>query len=192
MRGFATYWPTMCKPSATSPITRSLQSMVTPSSPMPRATHPRHAEHSNSTNTVVNTGGALPLGADAVAMIEDTLKGDGDLYVHRALTLGSNVRSVGEDVAKGDVIAYEKDQVMPSLCALFVACGVRRIKVRRRPKSIYIPTGDEIVSPEDLAPGQELPPGKVVDSNSALLRGLFDGWVCHLISTRFCPTIRKS
>jgi len=125
----------------------------------------------------VNTGGALPLGTDAVAMIEDTsLKGDGDLYVYRALTLGSNVRSVGEDVAKGDVIAYEKDQVTPSLCALFVACGVRRIKVRRRPKSIYIPTGDEIVSPENLAPGQELPPGKVVDSNSVLLRSLFDGW----------------
>ncbi|WP_198470978.1 substrate-binding domain-containing protein [Acetomicrobium sp. S15 = DSM 107314] len=125
----------------------------------------------------INTGGALPLGADAVAMVEDTsLKEDGDLYVYRALTLGSNVRPVGEDVTRGDVIAYEKDQVTPSLCALFVACGVRRIKIRRRPKSVYIPTGDEIVSPENLTQDQELPPGKVIDSNSALLRSLFDGW----------------
>ncbi len=121
----------------------------------------------------VNTGGIVNACYDAVIMVEDTSLNDEILLVSKPLTVGANVRPPGEDVMKGQVIARRGDPVTPQLQALLRAAGVEEIPLRTLPRTLYLPTGDEIVSPDraDL-----LIEGTVPETNSTLLRGLFQQW----------------
>lgn len=125
----------------------------------------------------VNTGGAVPPSCDAVVMVEDTSEGPDGLVVVRATPRGQNVRPVGEDVLAGQVLARPGDPVTPALQALLLCAGVREIPALPKPRVLFIPTGDEILSVEEwFRSGATPPPGTVVESNSLLLRGLFRGW----------------
>ena len=125
----------------------------------------------------VNTGGAVPPSCDAVVMVEDTSEGPDGLVVVRATPRGQNVRPVGEDVLAGQVLARPGDPVTPALQALLLCAGVREIPALPKPRVLFIPTGDEILSVEEwFRSGATPPPGTVVESNSTLLRGLFRGW----------------
>jgi putative molybdopterin biosynthesis protein len=129
----------------------------------------------------VNTGmpiGCLP-GADAVAMVEDTsIEGGqaGSLKIYRSLTQGENVRAVGVDVMRGQLLACRGDRVTPALASLLICAGVGTIPVRARPRTIFIPTGDEIVSRDRWLSGEKIEAGLVVDSNSAYARAVFSSW----------------
>lgn len=127
--------------------------------------------------TWVNTGGELPAWADAVAMVEDTSSlTDGNIQLFRPLPPGANVRPVGEDVMKGQIIGREGDRVTPALCALCVATGLYEISVRRKPRTLFIPTGNEVVDASTIPSDAEVPAEKVLESNSIFLDGLFRQW----------------
>lgn len=125
----------------------------------------------------INTGGELPTWADAVAMVEDTSsETDGTVRLFRTLPPGANVRPVGEDVMKGQIIGREGDRVTPALCALCVAAGLYEIPVRRKPRTLFIPTGNEVVAARTVPPETDVPAQKVLESNSIFLGGLFRQW----------------
>lgn len=125
----------------------------------------------------INTGGELPVWADAVAMVEDTSTGENqEVRLFRTLPPGANVRPVGEDVMKGQIIGREGDKVTPALCALCVAAGLYEIPVRRKPRTLFIPTGNEVVEPDAIPPEEGVPAQKILETNSVFLRGLFSQW----------------
>lgn len=126
----------------------------------------------------VNTGGPLPDWCDAVVMVEDTslVEGTAELLLSRALPPGANVRPVGEDVMRGQILARQGEKVGPALIALLLSAGVGRIPVYLRPRCLFIPTGDEICSMKEWMENDRTGSGKVPESNSSLLRGIFREW----------------
>lgn len=125
----------------------------------------------------VNTG--MPVeGADAVVMVEDTSVPEDErgVFAYRGLTQGENVRAVGEDVMNGQILAYAGDRVTPALVSLFLCAGIDRVAVHARPRTLFIPTGDEIVDRRHWFSGRPIPPGIVVDSNSEYASSLFALW----------------
>ncbi len=124
----------------------------------------------------VNTGGWVPEPCDAVVMIEDITEEDGTILLSRAVSKGANIRPVGEDISRGQIIGRRKERISPYNKALFAAAGYRRIQVLPLPRTLFIPTGDEIRSLKTIEGEGDLRPGTVPETNSLLLSGIFNQW----------------
>lgn len=124
----------------------------------------------------VNTGSDLPVSANAVLMVEDS-SFDGDcLLAAKSLTPSSNIRPIGEDVMAGQIIAYEGDVVSPALISLLLCAGFEKVSVVKKPKTLFIPTGDEIISQEKWLSNSAPKSGTVAESNSLYIASLFEQW----------------
>jgi molybdopterin molybdotransferase len=116
----------------------------------------------------IATGGALPEGADAVVMFEQTQPvDDSSIEVVKAVAPQENVSKTGEDMRKGDAVFAKGHVVRPQDMAALAGMGVTGISVFVKPRVAIISTGNEIV-PADTVPG----PGQIRDSNSYNLEGL--------------------
>jgi len=125
----------------------------------------------------VNTGMPVKADYDSVLMVEDSSIRNKELIITKSLTAGENVRPIGEDVSAGQVTAKKGDIISPSLAALFIALGLSHAPVYRLPRTVYIPTGDEIVKASEWVSYGEAPPyGKTAESNSAMITGYFKNW----------------
>lgn len=60
----------------------------------------------------VNTGSFVPPQFDAVVMVEDTSIKEGKLYVYESELPGANLRPIGEDVIKGQIVAQDRKSVV--------------------------------------------------------------------------------
>jgi len=125
----------------------------------------RHVE--KGTAIRIMTGALMPDGADTVAHVEITDAGDDVVNVFESLKKGTNVRKRGEDMHAGDVVLTDGTPIHAA--EVGVIAGVQRpvVKVGRRPTVAILSTGDEII---DV--GDEMAPGKVVNSNSYSLAAL--------------------
>lgn len=124
----------------------------------------------------IPTGGALPIGADAVLMLEHAQEIDGRMIeAQRRLAPGENVIARGEDAKKGDAALKAGMRLRPQDVALLAGLGIKDVSVYHRPRVSIISTGDEIVPHEShLSDGGHKPlsPGLVRDANSIALAGL--------------------
>jgi len=120
------------------------------------------------TATPIATGGMLPRGADAVAMIEHTeLLEDSQplrIEVRKPALPGQFVAFAGTDVAKGETAMRAGQWLTSRELGVLAAIGLDRVEVYRRPRVAILSTGNEIVPP-----GEPLRPGKVYDSNGTIL-----------------------
>jgi molybdopterin molybdotransferase len=117
---------------------------------------------------VVHTGGAIPDGANAVVMLEDTQGVPGkEIEVHRALGIGKNIIGLGEDVQQGEVVLEAGRRLRPQEIGGLMALGKVQVSVFARPRVAILSTGDEVV-PAEAEPG----PGQVRDVNSHTLAAL--------------------
>src|SRR5256885_5843162 len=106
----------------------------------------------------VFTGSAMPHGADAVVMQEETqaLGEDGK----KVLVFGSakpweNMRLRGEDVKAGQELASVGVKLTAARLALFAASGCEQVSVGRQPAVGLLATGSELrESGQMLGPGQ--------------------------------------
>jgi molybdopterin molybdotransferase/putative molybdopterin biosynthesis protein len=117
--------------------------------------------------TTIATGGVLPRGADAVAMVEHTdLVDDADAAIdlRRAVAPGQFVSYAGSDIARGEVVLRRGTRIGSREIGMLAACGIAAIEVVRKPNVAVLSTGDELV-----APGDALKPAGVYDSNSAIV-----------------------
>ncbi|MCC4769053.1 molybdopterin molybdenumtransferase MoeA [Methanosarcina sp. DH2] len=126
------------------------------------------------TSMWVHTGAALPDGANAVVMVEDTVT-TGDMVEIRAQVYpGRNVGQVGEDIKKEDLVFEEGHLLRPCDAAVLASLGLDRVSVFRKPVVAIIPTGDELVSREkaDEVP----PPGMVIETNGLMAALYVNRW----------------
>jgi len=108
------------------------------------------------------TGGVIPDGADAVVMVENT-SGWGERFeLKKVPSPGNNIREVGEDTRRGEVVLREGTEVGAPEVAVAATQGYGALPVYRRPKVVVLSTGTELVEPGTRG----LSPGEIFDSNS--------------------------
>jgi molybdopterin molybdotransferase len=106
------------------------------------------------------TGAPLPPGADSVLIQEDARVIGTEIEVAEAPAHGESVRPQGVDFTAGaEVVAPRR--LSPEDVALLAAMNVAEVSVRRRPRVVLIPTGDELV-----LPGARPGPDQIVASNN--------------------------
>lgn len=147
-----------------SQTTPALLSVV-PGEDMEERHEPRLAK---GTLVEINTGEALPTGADAVVMLEYTRKIDEkQIEVLTPVTPNENVSKAGEDICVGDLVLRQGTRLEPPDLAMLAAISIKMVQVVRRPKIAIICTGNEIV---EL--GEPIGQGKIVNTNRYLLSAL--------------------
>jgi molybdopterin molybdotransferase len=115
----------------------------------------------------IMTGAALPSGADAVVMVEDTRVGEsGQVAILEAILPHRNYRDAGEDVTRGEVVVEAGTAIRPAELAMLAAVGQSQVPVFCRPRVALIATGDELVEVTEVPP-----PGKIRDSNTYSMIG---------------------
>lgn len=114
---------------------------------------------------VVDTGDPLPDGYDAVVMREHVHRTpEGEAELRAAVPPYQHVRSIGEDISAGELLLPEGHRLRPVDVAACAAAGAVQLGVRRAPRVVIVPTGDEI-----RPIGAELAPGDILDTNSMML-----------------------
>jgi putative molybdopterin biosynthesis protein len=114
---------------------------------------------------VVDTGDPMPDGRDAVVMREHVhYDGDGRAELRAAVPPYQHVRSIGEDVAAGELLLPEGHRLRAADLAAMAAAGQTAATVRKKALVLIVPTGDE-VRPIGTEPG----PGEILDTNSLML-----------------------
>jgi putative molybdopterin biosynthesis protein len=122
--------------------------------------------------TPVNTGNAIPGTCDAVIMIEDVhMHDNGAAEIIKAVTPWQHVRTIGEDIVVTELIIPEGHRIRPIDQGAMLAANVTKVKVRKKPDVIVIPTGSELVQPE-----QPVKPGNIIEFNSRILAGYIEEW----------------
>jgi molybdopterin molybdotransferase len=132
-----------------------------------RAGHPAEAAVGPGETIAISTGAMLPDGADAVVRVEDTSRGDGRVEFLVSPAPGANVRRAGEDVAQGETVLHQGDELTPAALGLLAALGVETVSCHRRPRVAVVTSGDELVGP-----GEPLLPGQIRESNSTMVAAL--------------------
>lgn len=114
----------------------------------------------------VHTGAAVPDGADAVVMVEDTAAAGNLVEIRAQVYPNRNVGQVGEDIKKGDKVFEEGHFLRPCDAAVLASLGFDRVKVFKKPVVAVIPTGDELLSRKKS--GDLPPPGMVLETNGLM------------------------
>ena len=122
----------------------------------------------------IPTGGMLPLGANAVVMMEHTERPDNSsLLVLKAVAPGENVVVKGEDISKGRLILSQGRKILPQDIGALAACGYVAVPVRQKPEVVIISTGDEVVDVACTPVG-----GQIRDINSYALAAMLEDAGC--------------
>lgn len=109
----------------------------------------------------ITTGAPLPRGADAVVPVERTeVRDDHVVILQEDVRPGENVRPVGADLRRGEVLIPAGTVIGPAEIGLLASLGRAQVVVSRRPRVSVLSTGDELVDPD-----QEPGPGQIRDSN---------------------------
>jgi putative molybdopterin biosynthesis protein len=122
----------------------------------------------------VNTGHPLPPETDAVIMIENVhFLDDRDFEIEQALVPWQHVRRVGEDFVASELILPGRHVITAYEQGALLAGGVVSVEVVEKPEVLFVPTGSELLPPEEI--GEDGPPrGKTVEFNTVILAGLVE------------------
>jgi molybdopterin molybdotransferase len=117
------------------------------------------------------TGGAVPGGADAIVIQEDT-RAEGDrVVINEAAARGRYIRPAGLDFKAGDVLAMAGTRPTARALSLVAAGDVAEVVVRKKPRVVFVATGDEL-----SRPGEPRKPGGIVASSGYALAAMIAAW----------------
>lgn len=121
---------------------------------------------------MINTGHPLPEDKNAVIIIENIILNEDQSRgtIRAPVYPWQNVRKVGEDIVATELLFPSHHQITPPDMAALLTAGCPGIRVHKKPRVTIIPTGSELV--ELASSGEAPPPGKTIESNSAVLAGL--------------------
>lgn len=117
-----------------------------------------HSEIGPDNAVHVDTGNALPSGADAVVMIEQTERHGQDVEIFESVAEGENVAPVGEDINEGQSLYDPGHQLRPSDLGLLKSTEISSVEVYDRPTVSVIPTGEELVQTDPAI-------GEIIETN---------------------------
>ena len=112
----------------------------------------------------IGTGGALPVGADAVIPIEYVVQNDNSVEIPEPVVVGANVRPVGGDLRRDDVVVSAGTVLGAAQVGALAASGIVQVSCARRPRAAVLATGSEL-----RAPGEALGPGQIYEANGPIL-----------------------
>ncbi|SKC51608.1 molybdopterin biosynthesis protein [Maledivibacter halophilus] len=116
----------------------------------------------------IDTGDPIKEPFDAVIMIEDVaLVDDETVEIIKAASPWQHVRPMGEDIVAGEMIIPAYHKVTPVDIGAMLCGGILDIDVIKKPRVGIIPTGTEIIEPED-----NIEVGKIIDSNSVMFEAM--------------------
>ena len=134
----------------------------------------------------IPTGGALPAGCDAVAMLEYAEDyGDGLLGITRPAVPGDNLIFKGDDVRTGQVVVYAGTRLQAHDIGALAALGATQIQAAALPCVGILSTGDEIIPPSAAPSG-----GQIRDVNGPLLAAAVTAAGCVPKAYGICPDDR--
>jgi len=113
------------------------------------------------------TGNVIPQGADAVVMLENTRRQNGNLEVWVQSAPGDNVSKKGEDIRKGETAVKAGTRLKPHHLGLLAALGNSEVKVAEKPKIAILATGNELAEV-----GSKLAENQVFDANKIMLSAM--------------------
>lgn len=113
------------------------------------------------------TGSVVPQGADAILLQEDATSTGAAVKVNEAVVAKRHIRRAGQDFAAGDEVVPENRRLTARDIGLAAAANHPWLTVHRRPRVAILATGDEIAMP-----GEPIPAGGIVSSNSHALAAL--------------------
>jgi molybdopterin molybdotransferase len=112
----------------------------------------------------IMTGAAVPAGADAVVMIEQTQREADMVRFERAAKAGQNIVPRGSEAQASQTILTPGMRLGYAELALAAQVGETELRCAVKPRVAILSTGDEVISVEDL-PG----PFQIRNSNSVSL-----------------------
>jgi molybdenum cofactor synthesis domain-containing protein len=107
------------------------------------------------------TGAPVPEGADAIVMVEDTDKMDGNVKIYSSVTKNENVMKKGSDIKNGETVLKAGKVLGSREIGVLAALGMAKARVFRVPRVAVLSTGGEVTEPD-----KPLPPGKIYDINA--------------------------
>jgi molybdopterin molybdotransferase len=132
------------------------------------------------------TGAMIPEGADAVVMQEQCeLQGE-HVIVRHIPQPGEWIRRTGEDIVAGSMILLAGARLRPQELGLAASVGLATLPLRRPLRVAVFFTGDELTMPGE-APGGQLAPGAIYNSNRFTLRGLLENLGCEISDFGIVP-----
>jgi molybdopterin molybdotransferase len=117
----------------------------------------------------ISTGAVVPEGADAVVPVERVTVRADEIEIEGAVSLADNIRSRGGDVRAGDEVLAAGNVLTAARIGAIAACGIETVVAHRAPRVTIVVTGSEL-----RAPGEELEPGQIYESNGIMLARVFE------------------
>ncbi len=93
----------------------------------------------------IMTGAPVPTGADAVVMVEHTVRDGGLVRIDRSAEPHQNINPQGCEARAGEVVLHAGTRLDYTGVAMLAAFGRSSVKVFRKPTVAIVATGDEIV-----------------------------------------------
>ena len=128
------------------------------------AGHPSSSALPAGAAAAIATGGAVPEGANAVVPIERVTERDDRVELPELAQLGQHIRPRGGDVREGSVVVAAGTRLGPVHIGALAAAGIPEVRCSVRPHVAVLATGSEL-----RAPGEQLAPGQIYESNRAMV-----------------------
>jgi putative molybdopterin biosynthesis protein len=103
-------------------------------------------------------------------MIEKVELAPGSCEIRESVYPWQNVRKTGEDIVKGEILLPAHHRIRSYDQGALLAAGIMSVQVFRKPRVLIIPTGDEIVAPEEVQ--DPLEPGTILEVNGQVLASM--------------------
>jgi molybdopterin molybdotransferase len=127
----------------------------------------------------IMTGARIPNGGNTVIPIE-LVSYDGDkISINESPKIGANIRKIGEDVKKNELILKKGRCIRSSEIGLLASLGLPKVSVYRQIRVAFFSTGDEVVEVGSL-----LKVGQVYDSNNHTIGAMLERIGAEIVNLR--------
>ena len=124
----------------------------------------------------IMTGAPMPQGADAVVMVEDSVReGDAHVSLSRSAKVGDGIRDAGSDVRVGETVFVAGTVLNATGAGVLASVNARSVLAYPRARVALLSTGDELVTD-----GSPLRIGQIRESNLTMLDAMISASGCDV------------